>query len=154
MNDSLFTLHVWSLTPHHSLFTFHSSFPERYIGFTFTRSFFTLRFLDAVMNSSEDEMLAALLLLNNRRKRKRRQPRSVWCRDHFLMRNLNGEFHRTYMKLVDNRDEELFFNYMRMSYASFNELKRLLLPRIEPTGCNWREPISGEEKLVLTLRVV
>ncbi|XP_064642854.1 uncharacterized protein LOC135497078 [Lineus longissimus] len=68
------------------------------------------------------------------------------------MRPLLGEYHRTFKNLMDHPDEKIFFNYMRMSYASYRELKDLILPHIRPIGSNWREPISGEEKLVLTIR--
>ena len=64
------------------------------------------------------------------------------------MRDVLGEFHTMYNNLIKNKDENVFFNYMRMSYSSYEELKELMLPHIRPNGTNFRTAISGEEKLV------
>ena len=69
-----------------------------------------------------------------------------------MLRESRGEFPRTFQHLVDNPDEELFFNYKRMSYNTYNTLKSLVLERLKPHHSNWRKPIEAEEKLIITLR--
>ena len=104
------------------------------------------------MDSSVEDTLIMLAILNNHKKK--RKKRIMWCREHFLLRSSRGEFHQTFSSLIRRRDETLFFNYLRMSYRTYDELKNLVLPRLQPIGCNYREPISAEEKLFLALRWV
>ena len=87
------------------------------------------------MNSSDEENVLILLLLRRRRKRRRQ---SIWCREHCLLRESKGEFHRTFQHPLDNPDEELFFNYARMSYNTYNTLKSLVLERLKPHHSNCR----------------
>lgn len=103
-------------------------------------------------SDSSDEEILALCLLYRRARRRNCSRRSIWCRDHYLLRPERGEFTRTFRYLMDNPDRELFFNYTRMSYETYAELKQLVLPHLQPIGTNYREAISGEEKLILTLR--
>ncbi|GFO02113.1 hypothetical protein PoB_002861800 [Plakobranchus ocellatus] len=103
-----------------------------------------------IMDLSDEDTLIMLTMLNNRKKKRKRW--IVCCREHFLLRSSRGEFHRTFCSLMTRRDETLFFNYIRMSYRTYEELKNLVLPHLQPNGCNYREPISAEEKLVLALR--
>ena len=70
----------------------------------------------------------------------------------FEMRPVLGEFNTTFQNLMDHPDEAVFFNYMRISNPSYKGLRDLILPHIRPIGSNWRGPISGEEKFVLTIR--
>lgn len=48
--------------------------------------------------------------------------------------------------------EHKFFNYYRMSKNSFNELLQTLRPQIQKKDTHWRDPISAEERLTVTLR--
>ena len=52
------------------------------------------------------------------------------------------------------RDEnsEFFYKYMRMQPATFKRLLAVVKPRIEKKDTNWRESISAEERLAVTLR--
>ena len=93
----------------------------------------------------EEEAVILLLL-------RRRRPCKIWSREHFLLRTERGEYHRTFLYLKENRDDELFWNYMRMSYSTFDVLKRLVAEDLEPTKNNFRTAIEAEQKLVLTLR--
>ena len=105
------------------------------------------------MDSSEEEDFALLLLAEEEEEAAiPRKNRHIWVRQHFEIRPVLGEFHTTYQNLLDHPDEGVFFNYMRMSYTSYKGLRDMILPHIRPIGSNWREPISGEEKLVLTIR--
>ena len=103
------------------------------------------------MDTSDEEDLALLLLAEAEEVHMKKR-RTVWVRQHFQMRPVLGEFHTTFQNLIDHPDEKVFFNYMRMSYDSYKGLKDLILPHIRPIGSNWRKPISGEEKLLLTIR--
>ncbi|KAK3760772.1 hypothetical protein RRG08_056181 [Elysia crispata] len=104
------------------------------------------------MDTSDDERLI-LLFIRKKRKQRRKKKRSIWCREHFVLRATCGEYIRTFRSLLDNRDEALFFNYTRMTYDTYKELLALVLPLLQPVGANWRQPITGEEKLILTLRI-
>lgn len=102
------------------------------------------------MDSSDEEDVALFLLMEAEERHGKK--RKTWVRQHFQMRPELGEFHTTFQNLIDHPDETVFFNYMRMSYNSYKILKNLILPHISPIGSNWRKPVSGEEKLVLTIR--
>ncbi|GFO36069.1 PiggyBac transposable element-derived protein 2 [Plakobranchus ocellatus] len=75
-----------------------------------------------IMDSSDEDTLIMLIMLNNRKKKRKR--RIMWCRETLLF-NGRGEFHRTFNSLMTHRDETLFFNYIRMSYRMYEELKNL-----------------------------
>ncbi|KAL8575909.1 hypothetical protein ACOMHN_027307 [Nucella lapillus] len=82
-------------------------------------------------SSDEDDCLILLLLRRRKRKRHRRETR--------------GEFHRTFRYLLDNPDEELFFNYTRMSYRTYDALKTLVLKHLQPGQTDWRKSIEAEQ---------
>ena len=96
-------------------------------------------------NLGDDEMAVVLLLM-----RRRRRQRQLWTRDHFLLRTERGEYYRTFLYLRDNRDDDLFWNYTRMSYNTFDTLKQLVTKELRPTQNNYRAAIEAEQKLVLT----
>ncbi|XP_066945794.1 uncharacterized protein [Macrobrachium rosenbergii] len=48
--------------------------------------------------------------------------------------------------------DERFFEYYRMSKASFDELLEVLRPRISKRNTKFRRSISPEERLTITLR--
>ena len=68
-----------------------------------------------------------------------------------MLRANCGEYIRTFWSLVDN--EALFFNYTRMTYDTYKELLALVIPLLQPTGANWRQPITCEEKLPVGGRI-
>ena len=61
-----------------------------------------------------------------------------------------GEFFVTYPDLRKYGDK--FFRTYRMSVHQFDNLLHLLRPVIEKNDNNYRETISAEERLVITLR--
>ena len=63
-----------------------------------------------------------------------------------------GEFFLTYYDLRKYPDK--FFRTYRMSIRQFDALLHLLRPTIEKQDNNYRESISPEERLVITLRYV
>ena len=49
-------------------------------------------------------------------------------------------------------DHEMFFRYFRMLPGTFETLLRIVAPDIQKTGTKMREPISADQRLVVTLR--
>ena len=94
---------------------------------------------------SNDDIALALILNDCRRPKKR----SVWTRDHFMNREREGEFFNCFLPLYNGDDDEMFFNYMRMSKKSYTELRDLVNQDLKSEGNNFRKPISAEEKLSL-----
>ena len=41
-----------------------------------------------------------------------------------------GQFHKSFQYLIDHPDEMFFFNYMRISYQDYRDLKDLILTNI------------------------
>ena len=69
-----------------------------------------------------------------------------------MNREREGEFFNCFLPLYNGDDDEMFFNYMRMSKKSYTELRDLVNQDLKSEGNNFRKPISAEEKLVVTLR--
>jgi hypothetical protein len=63
---------------------------------------------------------------------------------------LKGQFHKIYENLRAHPNK--FFNYYRMSVNSFDELLKLVGPSITYWKTEWRQAISPEERLSVTLR--
>ncbi len=61
-----------------------------------------------------------------------------------------GAFYTLMLQLC--ADPEKFFNYVWMYPEQFNKVLEKVRPLIERPGCNWNEPISAEQRLVITLR--
>ena len=93
------------------------------------------------MDSSDEEDILILLLL---KKRKRKRDK-IWCREHFLLREMRGEYHRTFLYLRDNPDVQLFFNYTRMSYRTYDALKSLVLEHLQSGQTNYRNSIEQKK---------
>ena len=89
----------------------------------------------------DDEEIAILLLLM-RGRWERSRFRQIWTREHFLLRTERGEWHRTFLYLKENRDDELFWNYMRMSNTTFDALKDMVAQELESTQNNFRRDIT------------
>lgn len=84
------------------------------------------------------------------RHRKRRRKRRYWVHPIVSQRLLKGQFHKIYQDLRTYPDK--FFDYFRMSMKSYDELIKLIGPRITFKTTNMRKPISPEERLAVTLR--
>lgn len=78
------------------------------------------------MDSHEEALL--LLLLLKRRRRRRRSKRKYWVHPILELRE-HGQLHYLFMEL--RNDEENFFNYIRMSMSSFDELNNILKSKIK-----------------------
>lgn len=87
-----------------------------------------------------------LLLLNDKRKR---QEKKYWVSSIFKMRKQHGFFHAIFPVL--KLDTEKFQNYLRLSLAQFETVLSLVYSHITKKYVV-REPISAEERLVVTIR--
>ena len=78
--------------------------------------------------------------------------RNIWVHPLNQERSRKGEFYTLYKD--QRKFPERFFENYRMSVQQFDYLLGLVSPLIEGKSCNFRTPISAEQKLVLTLRYV
>ena len=76
--------------------------------------------------------------------------REIWVHPLNLDREKKGEFYNLYPDLRNFKKE--FLGMYRMYPNKFDELLKLIEPRIKGTYTNMRKPISPEQKLVVTLR--
>lgn len=94
-----------------------------------------------------------LLLLLRRRKRKEIElygKKKCWVRRLYQERKEKGEFHLL-VREMKVFDKPYFFQQFRMSPEKFEELLKLVAPRIVKCSLN-REPIGPSERLCVTLR--
>ena len=100
----------------------------------------------------EVEEVACLWMLYRRCQRRKKKVRKYWIHPILHDRMTHGMFWTLYPKL--RLHEGKFFNYMRMSMNTFDELLAELEPDITSTTTMMRDSVSPEEKLVITLRWV
>lgn len=91
-----------------------------------------------------EEAICVYLLLKRKRKRK------YWVHPILRDRLTHGQFTTLYPKLRNY--EPKFFNYLRMSINSFDELLETISEQIASFDTHMRSSVSPEEKLVITLR--
>lgn len=88
----------------------------------------------------ETPLLKVLLLENTRR---------FWVDDYFLSRSETGEFGRSFEEL--RKDDQKFFEYTRMTQSTFDYILKFIETQLHKYS-NFRECISPQQKLILTLR--
>lgn len=93
--------------------------------------------------------VAAMWLLYRRVKR-RRIKRKCWIHPINQSREQTGTFYTLFEEL--RRDGSKFFNFFRMSIASFDELHEKLKNEIQHQNTKMRNSIPSRERLALTLR--
>ena len=76
--------------------------------------------------------------------------RMVWVHPINELRAEKGEFYTLYPDLRHFAPK--FFNMYRMSVPKFDALLHKVAPKLEKKWTIMREPLSAEQKLVLTLR--
>ena len=99
------------------------------------------------MLTNQQKLMLFLLL---RRRRRNRFQKQMWIHPLNLMRPREGHYH-TIMNHLRN-DNTKFYNFYRMTQASFDELLILLEPHIRKKDTSFRQSISPEERLAMTLR--
>uniref|UniRef100_A0A8C5QLD1 DDE Tnp4 domain-containing protein n=1 Tax=Leptobrachium leishanense TaxID=445787 RepID=A0A8C5QLD1_9ANUR len=100
------------------------------------------------MNMDPDELVIMAenpYLIHHRLKRKRR----FWVNPILVKRSRLGEFHHLRDKL--QKDAAKFFDYYRMSLETFTCILDAIRPFITKSS-DFRDPISPEERLTVTLR--
>ncbi|KAL5235250.1 hypothetical protein ACI65C_002660 [Semiaphis heraclei] len=98
----------------------------------------------------EVKELACVAYLYNRVVLKRKKNRKYWVHPLLSARSTKGLLNLFYNDL--RKYEDNFFNYLRMSVSSFDELMEQLQEDLTGQQTNMRECISPLEKLVVTLR--
>lgn len=79
-----------------------------------------------------------------------KQDRRYWVHPINSNREEFGQFDAFYDSI--RRYPDKFFEYFRMSITSFDELLRKLRPHITKQTTPFRNPISAEQRLTITLR--
>jgi hypothetical protein len=92
-----------------------------------------------------------LVLLQRHRRRIHNKKRKYWIDPLFRNRHVNSDY-ITVFKVLKYGSDKKFFNYVRMSKKSFSELLRLLESVVQRRDTRFRNSISAEERLVITLR--
>ncbi|XP_068082720.1 uncharacterized protein [Anabrus simplex] len=95
------------------------------------------------------EQIIALWLFHRRRKRQKRNPR-LWVHPINQRREEVGLFYTLFEDL--RNDENNFFNYFRMSIASYDELHGKLKDALQRQNTQFRNCIQPIEMLAVTLR--
>lgn len=85
-----------------------------------------------------------------RRIKRRRIKRKYWIHPINQCREEMGTFYTIFEEL--RRDGSKFFNFFRMSTASFDELHEKLKNEIQRQNTKMRNSIPSQERLALTLR--
>lgn len=98
----------------------------------------------------EVEEAACVWILYRRYKARRRRQRKFWVHPILCDRLTHGCFVTLYPNL--RKYEPKFFNYLRMSISSFDELLEIVKDDLAGSENVVRDSISPEEKLVITLR--
>ena len=79
-----------------------------------------------------------------------RRKKRKWVHEINVERKDFGEFHTLMPEL--RQDEKRFYIYFRMSSECFDEILSLIKEDITKMDTNYREAISAEERLAITLR--
>lgn len=100
-------------------------------------------------SDSEEVFLISIGLLYLRLKKKKN--RRMWVHPIVKERHNKSMYYNLFKTTLQD-DEEKFFNFVRMSKNSFNELLRYIESDLTKQNTVMRESFSPEEKLVVTLR--
>lgn len=77
--------------------------------------------------------------------------RKVWIRDMLRDRDVNG-IQNSLIPRLRSLDKQYFIDFFRMSPANFDELLHIVGPKIMKKNTKWRDAISANDRLALTLR--
>ena len=95
----------------------------------------------------ERTILLSLIYLRWRRRRKHQR---IWIHPIVRDRTSKGLFYTLFNQA--RQDEDKFYNFVRMSSESFDELLNILKQKLRKLDTHMRSSIPPEEKLVITLR--
>lgn len=105
--------------------------------------------IGSAMDARRKRILLTCLLWNHHRK-KSQKTRKYWIHPLLEKRHLTGEFVTLFHDLRENSSK--FFNYFRMSVASFDELCAKLQEDLQKEDTKIRNCIPPVEMLAVTLR--
>ena len=95
--------------------------------------------------------LILLYAFRQRRNKPKKKQRRFWMRRLYEERNFKGEY-RLLVHDLRLYDHEMFFRYFRMMPETFETLLMLTAPVIKKKITRMREPISVDQRLLVTLR--
>ncbi|XP_047525133.1 protein ALP1-like [Pieris napi] len=98
-------------------------------------------------DSSDEEALAVFLFYRNRRRQ--RKSRKYWIHP-YIERNINCRVFVAAQEL--QHDDKKFLSFYRMSKETYLHLVTLLKPAIHQLNTKFRECVSAEERIMITLR--
>lgn len=93
----------------------------------------------------ENTYLKYKLLKMSKKKSKRSSPNVIY-KDRFIF----GEFHQLYPQL--RADKVMFRAYTRMNTDTFDYIAQQITPICQKEYTNFQDPISVEERLLITIR--
>ncbi|XP_050301586.1 uncharacterized protein LOC126739810 [Anthonomus grandis grandis] len=96
-------------------------------------------------------MSAAVVTMCLVLKRKKEKNRRLWERPWVARRNLRGIHHNLLRELL-SEDSRSYENYLRMDHETFTFIASKIAPIISRQNTHLRNPISVEERLMVTLR--
>ena len=89
---------------------------------------------------------AAFIILKNVRKKREKYGRSIWVKDYMKSRNSR------LIRDLELNEDVLFKNFTRMSKRNFYTILGIVEPMITKQNTRFRESVSAEMKLAITLR--
>ena len=108
---------------------------------------------DSPLSSDEEVLVLCLALKAEEEENEEKEAkRAMWVHDMCAARDEEGEY-RTLFPHLKN-DNTKFFQYFRMSYEKFCELRSHIEGDITKQDTTFRRSISTEERLAVTLRWV
>lgn len=107
-------------------------------------------FSDSESEWDKDKILMKIICNSDSEEEIPKKKKKCWVRPYYLERDQSGAFQNVFLslKLTDN---DLFFNYMRMSSSQFDELLYLVGPAITKENLV-RKSIEPSARLAITLR--
>lgn len=85
-------------------------------------------------------------------KRKQKRKKKLWIQPWRLKRESCGAAHKLLPEFLRFNDYFHYNNFLRMNDTEFNHLLQLISPRIQKQNTTYRNCISPEEMLIITLR--
>ena len=107
---------------------------------------------DSPLSSDEEVLVLCVALKAEEENEEKEAKRTMWVHDICAARDEEGEYRTLFLHLKN--DNTKFFQYFRMSYEKFCELRSHIEGDITKQDTTSRGSISTEERLAVTLRWV
>lgn len=99
-------------------------------------------------------MLGIILALNkasNEERCEARKSKKIWIKEWIVKYGTNGHYENVYREWRLS-DPEMYRRILRMYSEDFDHLLRAVTPLIEKENTNYRDAITAEKRLAITLR--